>query len=263
VFQTRGSRGFPQSSQVNYGKFSWSGHDRLLPNPFQFVAHQSSYHSTLKTEILAESWNKAKRYNCIRTINLFNRYIYVAKSPVKIFVSAGQKWIQKSCQLMTFIETYLYVAITVFWDVMLYSSVDGYQRLGGSLKKVVTDSSEMFLSVYWTIWCDISEDRHLDISMRTSDLMRLLSLVHRGTWICEVLLAEWRIPSQRQRLWQRNIALYLCLFIGTLNQRYQLMTVIFSIGSRKNFETSTDTIYGYNIINYKKTIGSVFVSIFL
>lgn len=73
---------------------------------------------------------------------------YVAKSPIKIFVSVGQEWILKSHKLMNSIETCLYVMITVFWDVTPYSSVGGYERLGVNLKKVVADSSEMFIPIY-------------------------------------------------------------------------------------------------------------------
>jgi hypothetical protein len=38
--------GFPQSLQANAGLLPRTGHDHLLPNPFQFNIHESSYHLT-------------------------------------------------------------------------------------------------------------------------------------------------------------------------------------------------------------------------
>jgi hypothetical protein len=40
-------RGFPLSFRANAGIVPKFGHDRIVPNPFQFIIYQSSYHSTL------------------------------------------------------------------------------------------------------------------------------------------------------------------------------------------------------------------------
>jgi hypothetical protein len=49
VFLTGGFRGFPQSLRPNSGIVSRLGHDRFLPNPFQFTYHPTSERYSLDT----------------------------------------------------------------------------------------------------------------------------------------------------------------------------------------------------------------------
>jgi hypothetical protein len=48
-YSERISRYFPQSLQTNAGIVTRLGHDRFLPNPFQFIIHLSPSHPTLNT----------------------------------------------------------------------------------------------------------------------------------------------------------------------------------------------------------------------
>jgi hypothetical protein len=52
-------RGIPQSLWANIALVPRSGHDRFLPNPFQFISHRSSYHSqAILSEISTTSEHK-------------------------------------------------------------------------------------------------------------------------------------------------------------------------------------------------------------
>jgi hypothetical protein len=62
------------------------------------------------------------------------------------------------------ILTAVKLQIAVFWIIMSYRLVEGYQRFAGTLKRERALSSEKFVTIYPTIWCHNPKKLNLHVS---------------------------------------------------------------------------------------------------
>ena len=84
IIMTHDFHNFSQSLRDNFGLTYGSGHDRFLPDPFQFIPYQSSCHLTIKeTQLLRPALNTL-HWHVLMTIHSLRKKFISKSSSARI-----------------------------------------------------------------------------------------------------------------------------------------------------------------------------------